>query len=224
MKLKNWYTSQEMSDICKISTRTIERRRNKLLDENPELDWFKTKSKPYKYNFKFMSEFTSPELFDLIKHNRSLSNTIECMHRDNTLEQHLSFADWDYFITVTYEEQKDRMECITLMNEIYDKIESQSSGHTRMFYTTETFSMDKGNHNHMVLKSDLKLYQIRELIEQLEPVGIIDVQRYNYELAAIFYICKEWSGNNSDLYWGVLGNNLKEDGDKIKRIKDASNL
>ena len=224
MIMKNWYTSQEISDICKKSTRTIERRRKKLLKENPDLDWFKTKTKPYKYNFKFMSEFTSPELFDFIQYNRSLSNTIECMHRDDTLEQHLSFVDWDYFITVTYEEHKDRMECITLMNQIYDKIESQSSGHTRMFYTTETFSIDKGNHNHFVLKSDLKLYQVRDLIQEMEPVGIIDVQKYDYKRAAIFYICKEHSGNNSDLYWGVLGSNLKEDGNRIKRIKDASGL
>lgn len=224
MKLKNWYTIQEISNICKKSIRTIERRRDKLLEDNPELDWFKMKTKPYKYSFKFMSEFISPELFDLIKYNRSLSNTIECMHRDDTLEQHLSFAGWDYFITVTYEEYKERMECVTLMNEIYDKIESQNSGNTRMFYTTETFSIDKGNHNHFVLKSDLKLNQVIDLIKEIEPVGIIDVRRYNYELAAIFYICKEWSGNNSDLYWGVLGNNLKEDGNRIKRIKDASNL
>ena len=98
------------------------------------------------------------------------------MHRHDTLEQHLSFAEWDYFITVTYEEYKERMECVTLMNEIYDQIESQSSGNTRMFYTTETFSIDKGNHNHFVLKSDLKLYQVRDMIKELEPVGIIDVE------------------------------------------------
>lgn len=223
MKLKNWYTSQEMSDICKKSTRTIERRRKKLLKENPDLDWFKTKSKPYKYSFKFMSEFISPELFDLIQYNRSLSNTIECMHLDNTLEQYLAFADWDYFITVTYKENKDKMECITMMKEIYKRIDSLSSGHTRIFYTTETFSIDKGNHNHMVLKSDLKLYEVRDLIEELEPVGIIDVQRYNYELAAIFYICKEWRGKNSGLYWDLDGSNLKEDGEMIRKIKDAIN-
>ena len=224
MKLKNWYTTKEISDICKISTRTLERRRDKLLEEHPELDWFKMKSKPYKYSFKMMEEFTSPQLFDLIQRNRSLSNTIECMHRNDTLEQHLSFLNWDYFVTVTYDEPKTKMECITLMNELYHQIQSSSSGDTRMFYTTETYSASKGNHNHMVLKSDLKLFQIRQLIQQLEPVGIIDVQRYDYELAAIFYICKEMSRNSEGLYWGVLGSNLEADGIEVKKIKDASNL
>jgi hypothetical protein len=224
MKLKNWYTIQEISDICKKSTRTVERRRKKLLKENPELDWFKMKKKPYKYSFKFMSQFISSELFDLIQYNRSLSNTIECMHRKDTLEQHLSFMDWDYFITVTYMEHMDKMECVTMMKEIYKEIESQSSGHTRIFYTTETFSIDKGNHNHLVLKSDLKLYQVIDLVKKMEPIGVIDVQRYNFELAAIFYMCKEWRGKDSDLYWGVDGSNLEEDGELIRKIKDAINL
>lgn len=224
MKLKNWYTTKEFSDICKISTRTLERRRDKLLEENPDLDWFKMKSKPYKYSFNMMGEFTSPELFDLIKRNRSLSNTIECMHRNNTIEQHLSFLKWDYFITVTYEEPKTKMECLTLMNELYCELESKASGNTRMFYTTESFSLSLGNHNHMVIKSNLKLNQIRDLIQELEPVGVIDVQEYDYERAAIFYICKEMGRNNDELYWGVLGNNLEAEGIQIKKIKDASNI
>lgn len=225
MKLKNWYTSKEFSSVCNKSVRTIERRRDKLLLENPELDWFKMKSKPYKYSFKMMEQFVSPELFDLIQRNRSLSNTIECMHRNDTLEQHLSFLNWDYFATVTYQEPKSKMECITLMNELYDKMVANStSGNTRMFYTTETYSVSKGNHNHAVLKSDLKLYQVKELLQELEPIGIIDVQRYDFELAAIFYICKEMNKNLDGLYWGVLGNSLESDGIKIKKIKNAGNL
>ncbi|WP_326281386.1 hypothetical protein [Tamlana sp. 2201CG12-4] len=202
----------------------MERRRIKLLKENPDLNWFKMKSKPFKYNFKMMQEFTSPELFDLIQRNRSLSNTIECMHSHDTLEQHLSFLNWDYFITTTYKGPISKMECMTFMNELYCEIESKSTGDNRMFYTTETYSASNGNHNHFVLKSDLKQYQVRELIEQLEPVGLLDVQRYDYELAAIFYICKEVSRNDNGLYWGVLGNNLKADGIKIKNIKDAVHI
>ncbi len=225
MKLKNWYTTKEFSSVCNISVRTLERRRDKLLQENPELDWFKMKSKPYKYSFKMMEQFVSTELFELIQRNRSLSNTIECMHRNDTLEQHLSFLNWDYFVTVTYQEPKSKMECITLMNELYCELESSStSGNTRMLYTTETFSISKGNHNHLVLKSGLKLYQVKELLQALEPIGIIDVQRFDYEYAAIFYICKEMDKNLNNLYWGVLGNNLESDGIKIKMIKDASNL
>lgn len=225
MKLKNWYTSKEMSKVCNISERTLQRRRDKLLNDNPELDWFKMKSKPYKYSFKMMEQFISPELFELIQRNRSLSNTIECMHRHDTLEQHLSFLPWDYFVTITYEQTKSKMECITLMNEFYIEMEKRStSGNTRMFYTTETYSTSKGNHNHLVVKSDLKLYQISELISSLESSGIIDVQRYDYELAAVFYICKEMTRDTNNLYWGVLGNNLEADGLKIKMIKDANNL
>lgn len=225
MKLKNWYTSKEISSVCNISVRTLERRRDKLLQENPTLDWFKMNSKPYKYSFKMMEQFTSPELFDLIQRNRSLSNTIECMHRNDTLEQHLSFLNWDYFVTVTYQEPKSKSECLTLMNELYCELEASStSGNTRMFYTTESFSTSKGNHNHLVLKSDLKLFEIKQLIQQLEPIGIIDVQRYDYELVAIFYICKEMNKNLDGLYWGVLGNSLESDGINIKKIKDASNI
>jgi hypothetical protein len=58
----------------------------------------------------------------------------------------------------------------------------------------------------------------------MEPIGVIDVQRYNFELAAIFYMCKEWRGKDSDLYWGVDGSNLEEDGELIRKIKDAINL
>jgi len=225
MKLKNWYTTKEFSSVSNISIRTLERRRDKLLLENPTLDWFKMKSKPYKYSFKMMEQFVSPELFDLIQRNRSLSNTIECMHRNDTMEQHLSFLNWDYFVTVTYQEPKSKNECLTLMNELYCELESSStSGNTRMFYTTESFSTSKGNHNHLVLKSAKKLFEVKELIQQLEPIGIIDVQRYDYELAAIFYICKEMNKNLDGLYWGLLGNSLESEGINIKKIKDASNI
>lgn len=225
MELKNWYTSKEFSIICKKSIRTLERRRNKLLEENPELDWFKMKTKPYKYSFKMMEQFMSPEVFDLIKRNRQLANTVECMHRSDTLEQHLSFLNWDYFVTVTYEEPKSKMECLSLMNELYCALESSNiSGNTRMFYTTESFSNSEGNHNHFVLKSDRKLWEIKGIIQSLEPYGVIDVQRYDYELAAIFYICKELSNNKEGLFWGVLGSNLEADGIKIKKLRDASNI
>ena len=54
-----------------------------------------------------MVHLTSPELFELIQRNRSLSNTIECMHRNDTLEQHLSFLNWDYFVTLDNTELLD---------------------------------------------------------------------------------------------------------------------
>ncbi|WP_242158206.1 hypothetical protein [Aestuariivivens sediminis] len=180
------------------------------------------KSKPYKYSFKMMSEFTSPQLFELIQRNRSLSNTIECMQRYDTLEHHLSFLSWEFFSTITYKNPKDKEECRILMNELYEEIESRSSGDTRMFYTTENFSVSNGNHNHFVLKSDMKLYQIRDLMKELESVGIIDIQRYDMELAAIFYICKEVKNNQNGLYWDLLGNNLEEDGELIKKYKKCN--
>ncbi len=224
MKLKNWYTTKEFSDICKISTRTLERRRDKLLKHNPDLNWFRLKNKPYKYSFKMMSEFISPQFFDLIQRNRSLSNTIKCIHRNGSLEQHLTFADWNYYITITYKNPISKDECRNNMRKLYDKLESNCSGDTRMFYTTETHTLSNGNHNHFVLKSDLKLYQVRELISSFQSFGIIDVQRYDHELAGIFYICKEIKYKENSLYWGILGNNLEKDGELIKKIKDASNI
>ena len=220
MKTKNKYTSKEISRICKVSTRTIERRRIKILKDNPKSNWFSMGSKPYKYSYEMMSEFLSSEVFELIQRNRQLSNTIRCMHRTDTLEQHLSFLEWDFFVTISYKDSLSKKKCYSAMLELYEEMEKQKpNNHTRMFFTTEPFSNRRGYHNHLIIKKVGTPDGIRKFIKEHAPIGRIDVQPYDSELAGIFYICKNGRDNED---WDLFGNNLSEEGERLLMNLNAS--
>ena len=220
MELKTWMTLEEMASIGKKSTRTIERRRNKIIKENPEIDWFRMKSKPYKYHKNFLEEFVSPVVFDLLDRNKQLSNTIKCMHRTGTLEQHLSFLDWDYFVTISYEDPLGSKRCFSAMSELYERIEAFSfSGDCRMFFTTEPFSNRKGHHNHIVLKMSADTSTVTRFIEKYAPVGRVDVRTYDNELAGVFYTAKDKHRNDD---WDLLGNRLTDEGKELLKNYKAA--
>lgn len=213
MKTKDWYSSEEISQLCNVHTRTIERKRNQLLEVNPDIDWFRMSKKPYKYSYKMIGEFMSPQVFELIKRNYQLARTIDCMHRTNTLEQHLSFLDWNYFVTIAPVDTMSKQKCYSAMSELYEMIEAYSFGDsTRMFFTTEPFSNRKGYHNHFILKMDGNIKGVTDFIMQYAPIGRVDVKPYDPELAGVFYICKE--GKNGE-DWDLFGNRLEQDGLQI---------
>ena len=206
-------TAQEIADILKIHTRTIERRRMKIIKSNPNTGWFRTKSKPFKYHINFLDEFISPMVFDLIDKNRQQSNTIKCMHQTDSLEQHLSFLDWDYFVTISYKDSLSSKKCFSAMSELSEKIETFSFGKDyRMFFTTEPFSNRNGYHNHLVLKMDIEKNNLIDFINKYAPIGRVDVKKYDKELAGVFYTAKNKHKNDD---WDLLGNNLSDEGKNL---------
>jgi hypothetical protein len=203
-------TSEEIASIANKSVRTIERRRDKIIKESPDVDWFRMKSKPYRYHINFLEEFVSPMVFDLLERNKQLSNTIACMHRTGSLEQHLSFLKWDYFVTVSYKDALSSKRCFSAMSELYEKIEAYSfGGDCRMFFTTEPFSNRKGYHNHLVLRMNADIDTVTRFIEKYAPIGRVDVKTYDHELAGVFYTAKNKHKSDD---WDLLGNKLTEEG------------
>lgn len=220
MKTKNWYTSKEIALISKSSIRTVERKRKQFIKENKNLDWFKTKNKPFKYSYKFLNEFISTELFELIEYNRQLSRTIRCMQQKNTLEQHLSFLEWDYFITIAYKDNFNKERCFDMMHELYRHLTmSEYTGDTRMFFTTESFTNRFGYHNHLILKSSCNKIALENIINKFLPQARIDIRKYESQLAGVFYVAKEGT-NGTD--WDLLGNNLSNEGKELLNIRIKS--
>ena len=220
MKLKTWMTSEEIASIANKHTRTIERRRDKIIKETPDIDWFRMKSKPYKYHMNFLEEFVSPIVFDLLDRNRQLSNTIACMHRTDSLEQHLSFLEWDYFVTISYKDSLSSKRCFSAMSELYEKVEAYSfSGDCRMFFTTVPFSNRKGYHNHLVLRMSADTKTVTRFIEKYAPIGRVDVKPYDHELAGVFYTAKDKHRNDD---WDILGNKLTEEGIQIEKNRKSA--
>jgi hypothetical protein len=220
MKTKHWYTAKEIATIGKCSIRTVERKRKSLIKEGKHNDWFRTNAKPYKYSYKLLSEFISTDLFKLIEHNRQLSRTIRCMHQTNTLEQHLSFLEWDYFITIAYKDNFNKKDCFDMMHVLYRHLTIPTiTGDTRMFFTTESFTNRFGYHNHLILKSNCNKTTLEQLISSCLPYARIDIRPYNRELAGVFYVAKE-GANGTD--WDLLGNNLSAEGQKLLKNRIAS--
>ena len=224
IKQRKWFTAKELAKILNLNKRTIERKRKEFIKNNTHMDWFRTDSTPYKYSSNLISEF-NPNIKELLNENQNtlnrnkqLSNTIKLLpetfslnpERTLTLEQYLYLYDWDYFITIAYEESLPQMECFSIMHRLYDQIENANPNKTtRMFFTTEPFTDRKGYHNHFILKSSLGEKDIENIINQTTPKGRIDIRIYDKELAATFYINKHARNNK---YWDITNNQRKEEG------------
>jgi hypothetical protein len=221
IKIKNWYTKKELAQLTKKSEKTIDRRKKELLEINPDLDWFRDNNKPHKFSYKMIEEFMSPEIFQLIKENRQFKNTIDCLSTPGTLEHHLSLMDWDYFVTISWEDLYNKERCRTEMDSLYRDFDNYGFGaKNRMFYTTEPFTNRRGCHNHFALKLEgSNNIQIKEFIEKNAPKGIVDVKPWDNYKAGIFYITKD---GTEGVDWDILGNNLKEDGVISKFFRKVS--
>lgn len=213
IEIKNWYTGEEIKEITNKSIRTIDRRRKEFIEKGINTDWFKTKRKPFKYKFEFLGEFLSLSMFDILNKNKQMMRTINCLKNNNSIEQHLSLFDWNYFITIAYAETLNKKQCFDHMHKFYEEINSLSKGKiNRMFFTTENFTNRKGYHNHFALKSSLDIDFIETLMHLKLPYGRIDIKKYDPYLAGIFYIAKEGiQGEN----WDLLGNKLESEANKI---------
>ncbi len=211
MRIKNWYTKAEIAHLGHVSEKTVERKRNQLLEMNPDIDWFNTKKKPHLFSYKMLNEFLAPEIFSLIKENQQLGNTIRCLYNTGTIEHHLTMMDWDYFITISYEDALDRKRCFSIMHDLYERFENNCfGGKTRMFFTTEAFTNRKGCHNHFILKfEDANPKHLKEFIENNCPKGIVDIKPYDKFKAGVFYVAKDGTQGED---WDIMGNRLKEDG------------
>lgn len=212
MKTKEWYSAKQIAELCKISERTIERRRIKMMNENQNTNWFRIKKRPYKYNYQFLSEFLSNDIFQMIKRIKQMETTIDCLKRNESIEQHLSYFHWDYFITISYAETLNEKQCFSLMSKFYEVINSLTKGSNRMFFVTEPFTNRTGNHNHLILKCNLTEVHLRQIMIEYLPKGIVDVKKYDPYLAGVFYLSKKGTKGEN---WDVLGNNLQHEASKI---------
>ena len=212
MKIKEWMTSKEIAKISNVVERTIERTRIKMINSNVNLNWFRTKKRPYKYNYNFLKVFLSEDTFQMVQRIKQLETTIDCLKRNNSLEQHLSFFKWDYFITIAYEQSLNKERCFTEMSKLYEKINAISATTNRMFFVTEPFTNRTGYHNHFILKSCLSKEELIELIGEQLPKGILDIKTYDPYLAGFFYLCKKGTQRDD---WDILGNKLKEEADEL---------
>ena len=214
-KIKVWMNKHEMAELVKHHPKTIERRRIKLLKENPDLKWFNTKVRPYKYHYKMLSEWLSPMIFNEIVRSRQKSNTIECLFsKKETLEYRLSQMHWDYFVTIAYEEALNKDRCFTVMHQLYEDLKTMSFGSdVAMFFTTEPFTNRKGCHNHFVLRINAEPELLRDFIQEKAPKGRVDLKRYDRELAGVFYICKD---GIKDIDWDLPGVKQESDNASIQ--------
>lgn len=212
MIIKEWYNSKEIAETCNISERTIERKRINMMNEKCNTHWFKTKKKPFKYKFDFLSEFLSNDIYRQIKRNKQLETTIDCLKGKDSIGKHLFSLPWDYFITISYEQSLNRNHCFTEISKLYEKINSTSTDTNRMFFVTEPFNNRTGYHNHLVLKSSAAKEGLIKLITSQVSRGIIDIKPYDPYLAGLFYICKKGVQGED---WDILGNRLSDEADEL---------
>lgn len=217
MNVKDYYTAKEISQITKVSKRTITRRRDEILKKNPESELFVMSKKPFKYRFEFFQEFISLELFELMKRNHQQRNYIRKLKNPNeTIENHLAILDWDYFCTISYKEVLNKERCFSSMTKFYESLVNSYPNKTfRMYFTTEPFTNRKGYHNHFILRAGLENRDIQFFMEKCLPQGKIDVQDYKEDVAGIHYVSKK---GHQGIDWDILGTNLTKDGFLIQQL------
>lgn len=99
------------------------------------------------------------------------------------------------------------------MDDLYSQLEAKYGDRCklRMFYTTESYSVRDGNHNHFVLYVDNPDWHFAVRQDMLTIIGgnHFDIQKYDEDKPCIFYSCKEGMNGTE---WDIWGNNLTEDG------------
>lgn len=222
MKIKDYYTADEISRIANVSKRTIERKRKNILNENPKCSWFLMSKKPYKYKFEFFKEFISLDLFELIQRNHQQRTYIKKLKNPNgTLENHLGILDWDYFCTISYKESLNKEKCFSAMTKFYDSlVENYPNKSFRMYFTTESFGNRKGYHNHFILRAGLENRDVQLFMKRNLPQGKTDVQDFKADIAGIHYVSKNGL-QGAD--WDIMGTDLVKDGNLIQSLSKKVN-
>lgn len=213
MIFKEYLETQEFASIAGITTKTVGRLKKELLSGNSTTKKIKCGKKPYKYHHSLLKRFLSPEVYKILMENKSLRNTIRCVKETDTLAYKLFQLDWTWWCTVAYQKEFSEDQCREKMDKFYDHLAEKFGAETnlRMFYTTESFDVRQGHHNHFVVSvSDPKLhYLVKTELQTFMVDDRVEVQRYDAELPCIFYSTKEGTTGTG---WDLHGNNLKADG------------
>ena len=212
MRLKNYYETKDFARLANVTSKTLGRLKERILKENPHTAKIKHGSKPHKFHHSLLKEYLSPDFYKVMLDNRSLRNTISCLRDSDSLGYRLFKMEWTWWCTVSYQQELPASACRIFMDDLYNQLEMKYGDRCvlRMFYTTESYSVRDGNHNHFVLYvSEPSLhFEIRQEMLAIIGANQFDIQKYDEEKPCVFYSCKE---GMSGTEWDLWGNNLKEE-------------
>ncbi len=202
---------------------------NRFYKKNPELKKEIIFRKKNYYPIEHAKYFDSEIMFDenkiLTQENKTMKNVIECLMDKDSMQMRLWYMEWTYFFTIAYKLERNKKSCYRMMNGMFDTLIERYGDQTdiRIFFTTEPFENRKGFHNHFVIFVSNK--SLLDVI--LDDISLyFEYDRSNYSLyspykAALFYMVKRGLHGED---WDILGNNLKDEGEKYKQRQPIADL
>lgn len=198
-----------------VSKRTVYRFYNKY----PELRDEVKAGRPNRYPVEHQKYWKSDLLYDnnqkLSKDIREAKNLLDYLYRnDNPLAVKLWRMKWSLFLTIDYKHERNKTYCFTMMNRLYDNLQTTFDGLStlRMFFVTEPFAnRNNGQHNHLVLyfsNESLKPKILAEVKNNFK-YDRVDVSDYTVYKGGVFYMMKNGIQGED---WDILGNNLEQEG------------
>ncbi|WP_052591933.1 hypothetical protein [Aureispira sp. CCB-QB1] len=228
MKLKKSYTTQEIAELLGICKKTIARRRKKIANDKMKSDWVKKKGTKYYHKKQFLTEFIPEKILssneeDLELELKRIKTYVNKLKNPNDLATFLSYLDWSYFCTVSYEKDLSPEHCRSNMDKLFDELRKQYPKKSlRILFSTEPFKKRGGGfHNHIALFGSLENETIQSILDNQFPHAINHVEDYRNSMAGMNYILKDWNKMDG-LYWGIRGTDLERDGERVHKILECA--
>ena len=189
-----YYTKEEFIEKSKVSCSTIDRFYRQYPDiakerkeEGKRKDIPEQHLKYFDQNLMIKTDQEKDRKID------SLQKIIWLSRDENSLAAKLWHQDWVIFGTVSYRTDYSKDTCYIKMVKMYNQLkENLYDIDLRFFFTTESFDVRGGNHNHFVINCNYRnVNHVKDFIKKHFRWDRIDQRKYNPEEAAIFYIMKE---------------------------------
>lgn len=189
-----YYKIEDFAAKSKVGKRTIQRFYKNYPGIGEERKEEEKKKLVPESHFKYFDlGLMIKELEDNSTTIKNLKKIIWLSREENTLACTLWRMDWMIFGTVSYSSDYTKDTCYNKMNKMFNELKKNlDDSELRLFFTTESYDVRGGNHNHFVINCNSQnVNLVNDFIQKHFKWHRVELEEYNPEEAGLFYIMKD---------------------------------
>lgn len=200
-----YHTKEEFIEFAKVSRSTVDRFYREYTElGNERKDVGKRKEIPASHLKYFDKDLMIKNDQEKDKKIKNLQKIIWLVRDENSLASKLWHRDWVFFGTISYNLEFTKSTCYNKMVKMFNQLKNDldDDSELELFFTTESYSVRDGNHNHFVINCNIhNVTQVDKFIKDHHKSHRVDLERYNPEEAGLFYIIKDGTEGTD---WDIL--------------------
>lgn len=187
-------TIEEFIDKTNVSRSTVDRFYRKYPDiGNERINVGKRKDIPESHLKYFSMDLMMKE--EKVNQDKidKLKKLLTLIREKSSLASTLWNMNWEFFGTISYSQDHSKDTCYNKMVKMFNQLKSDiEDSELKIFFTTESYDVRGGNHNHFVLNCNTRnVNQVNNLMKEHFNWNRVDLKPYNPEEAGLFYLIKD---------------------------------